>query len=336
MEMTRAFVLLSLVALSAAVPLLLNGSSNEELALFAKFKAQHNKVYFDSRDESYRQQVFSANLRKIRQHNEEAAAGKHTFTMAMNEFGDLLAEEFHAKYTGFQGARSKYTRSQNVADLSHVKLADSVDWVSAGAVTPVKNQGECGSCWSFSSTGSIEGAWFIKNKELVSLSEQELMDCSKSEGNMSCEGGLMDYAFEFVISKGGICSEASYPYTEKDSKTCTACTSVASISSYKDVKESEDDLAAAANIGPVSIAIEADQSSFQFYSSGVLTSTCGTKLDHGVLLVGYGNYEGIDYWKVKNSWGETWGMDGYILLEKGSSQTGGQCGILMSASYPVV
>jgi C1A family cysteine protease len=327
---------LSFIAVAAAVPLLMSSTSDEERTLFLKFKTQYNKSYFDDRDESYRQMVFTANMRKIRQHNAEHAEGKHTYTMAMNEFGDLLPEEFHAKYTGFLGSRHEYARSQNVADLSGVKVADSIDWVSKGAVTPPKNQGQCGSCWSFSTTGAIEGAWYNAHNQLVSLSEQELMDCSKDEGNHSCEGGLMDYAFEWVIKKGGICSESDYGYLAKDEDTCKVCSTVASISSYKDVDTTEDALAAALNIGPVSVAIEADQSSFQFYSGGVLTSECGTKLDHGVLAVGYGEYETIPYWKVKNSWGGSWGMDGYILIQKGNSQKGGQCGILLSASYPVV
>jgi C1A family cysteine protease len=162
------------------------------------------------------------------------------------------------------------------------------------------------------------------------------MDCSKSEGNQSCEGGLMDYAFEWVIKNKGICAEDAYPYKAADESCKTGCSSVAHISSYKDVSQTEDALQAAVTQQPVSVAIEADQVAFQFYKDGVLTGKCGTNLDHGVLAVGYGTDNGTQYWKVKNSWGADWGMSGYVLIEKGKAQKGGQCGILMAASYPVV
>jgi len=321
-----------LVACAVAVPLASVGKlSAEEHQLFQRFKREHGKVYYDDHDESYRKEVFAQNLRKIRTHEETNS----TYTLAMNEFGDMTWEEFHTKMTGFAGLRHEHLRSMNTEDLSGVKAASSVDWVDEGAVTSVKNQGNCGSCWSFSATGAIEGAVQIATGTLTSLSEQNLMDCSKSEGNDSCEGGLMDYAFEYVM-KAGICAESSYPYLERDERTCKTCTAVAHISSYHDVDTTESALEKAVSQQPVSVAIEADQDDFQFYSGGVFTSKCGTNLDHGVLAVGYGTMDGTDYWKVKNSWGATWGLNGFILLEKGLSQHGGQCGILLSASYPVV
>jgi C1A family cysteine protease len=318
------------------VPLVqLRKLTTEENTLFEQFKRQHKKAYLDQADERFRKQVFAANLQKIRQHNAEAADGEHTYTLAMNEFGDMTFEEFHAKHTGFLGLRSRFSRTQNLANLS-APAVDSIDWTTKGAVTGVKDQGQCGSCWSFSATGSIEGAWFLSKGKLISLSEQQLMDCSGDEGNYSCEGGLMDYAFEYVIQNGGICTEASYPYTASDRSSCDPCTNVVSISSYVDVGQTEAALQAAVTQQPVSVAIEADQAAFQFYSSGVLTGTCGTNLDHGVLAVGFGTLNGTPYWKVKNSWGGSWGMSGYVLIQKGKSQSGGQCGILMAASYPVV
>eukprot|EP00298_Acanthocystis_sp_HF-20_P014540 c20811_g1_i2.p1 GENE.c20811_g1_i2~~c20811_g1_i2.p1 ORF type:complete len:336 (+),score=103.33 c20811_g1_i2:38-1045(+) len=335
--MSKLLLVSILIAAVCAVPLVQRTKViTEEDSLFQQFKSKYSKVYFDEHDESYRRQVFSANLNKIREHNLAFAAGQQTYTLAMNEFGDMTFEEFHTKHTGFLGLRNRFSRSQNVADLTHVKAAASVDWTTKGAVTPVKNQGQCGSCWSFSTTGSVEGAWFIAKGKLVSLSEQQLMDCSKSEGNNSCEGGLMDYAFEYIISNGGICTEESYPYQAQDNDNCQSCTNVVTISSYTDVAQSEAALEAAVNVGPVSVAIEADQEAFQFYSSGVLTGKCGTSLDHGVLAVGYGTDNGVNYWKVKNSWGADWGMSGYVLIEKGKAQKGGQCGILLAASYPVV
>jgi len=316
-----------------AVPLRFSSTTPDEDLLWDRFKSTYNRNFFDSRDEAYRKLVFVNNVRKIAKHNDE---GLHTYTLAMNEFGDMTAEEFFAKYTGYRGLRHQYLHSKNVANLSTVVAADSVDWEAKGAVTPVKNQGQCGSCWSFSTTGAIEGAWFIAKNSLVSLSEQQLMDCSKDEGNESCEGGLMDQAFEYAIKKGGLCSETEYPYKAKDETSCKKCSVVATISKYTDVGKTDADLEKAVTLSPVAVAIEADQDAFQFYSSGVMTGECGTQLDHGVLAVGYGTLDGTAYWKVKNSWGPSWGMKGYILIEKGKKQEGGQCGILMAASYPTV
>jgi C1A family cysteine protease len=333
---TRFIIISAFICIIAAIPhTRVAQFTSEQDALWSKFKSEFQKVYYDVEEDTYRKGVFVANLNVIRAHNQ----GESTYTLAMNKFGDMTFEEFHSKYTGFLGLRNRFLRSQNAqAEPTHVTLADSIDWTTQGAVTPVKDQGNCGSCWSFSATGGIEGAWEISKGRLISLSEQQLMDCSRSEGNLACNGGLMDSAFEWVIKNGGICSEADYPYTATSSFHCQSCSSVASIRSYTDVTQNSDSaLATALNMQPVSVAIEADQASFQFYQSGVLTGNCGTNLDHGVLAVGYGVWtDGTPYWKVKNSWGTSWGMDGYVLLERGVSQKGGQCGILMSASYPTV
>lgn len=260
-----------------------------------------------------------------------------TFTVGHNEFSDLTWEEFRAKYTGFKD-RSNYLRSKDNTKRSVYKyqgldIPDDVDWTTQGAVTDVKNQMECGSCWAFSTTGSVEGANAIASGTLVSLSEQMLVSCDTNDGG--CNGGLMDNAFSWIEANGGLCSEDDYPYVSGSgaSGTCDkTCSPVVTVTGYTDVDSgSEEALKEAVAAHPVSVAIEADQSAFQMYSGGVFsTTTCGTNLDHGVLAVGYGTMDGTPYWKVKNSWGESWGDNGYILMEYGVDM----CGIALEPSYP--
>ena len=233
-------------------------------------------------------------------------------------------------------------------DIGSLAVPESVDWVKKGAVTPVKNQGQCGSCWSFSTTGALEGAYFNANGKLDSFSEQQLVDCDNRQNggkDMGCNGGLMDNAFTWIKKNGGLCTEEDYPYvsgTTRTSGTCqTTCSLVqgSDITSFYDVPPSSDeDMMLALSKQPVSIAIQADQQSFQLYKSGVFTGSCGTKLDHGVLAVGYGSLNGEDYYLVKNSWGTSWGQNGYIMLGRGDEYNNGngQCGMLMQGSYPSV
>jgi C1A family cysteine protease len=305
---------------------------------FSEWATKFNRSYDSVEEYELRQFVWKTNLDKVEKHN----AANHSWTMEMNKFADLTSDEFAVQYItgGYKNfATLRRGFSSSAFRLSNEALPSSVDWTTKGAVTPIKNQGQCGSCWSFSTTGSVEGAHFLANGTLVSLSEQQLMDCSSSFGNQGCNGGLMDSAFQYIISNGGITSEANYPYTAADG-TCNQKKSkeiVASIKSFTDVPVNSDDaLMAAIAQQPVSVAVEADQSSFQLYAGGVLTATCGTALDHGVLAVGYGTTGGEDYYKVKNSWGADWGMNGYILLGRGPNYNGGQgqCGILMDPSYP--
>jgi len=299
---------------------------------FEDFVVAYNKTY-TSAEKAYRRQVFNDNLVAIQQHN----AKGHSYTLTMNEFGDLTAAEFKSTYLGLR-SRIVNTLPRKVVNLKGLfTVPASVDWRQKNAVTGVKNQGQCGSCWAFSTTGSVEGAHAIKSGKLVSVSEQQLVDCSSSFGNEGCSGGLMDDAFKYIISNKGICSEASYTYKGVDG-TCQKCTPVTTISSYADVTPNDEAaLEAAASLQPVSVAVEADQLGWQFYSGGVMSSTCGTNLDHGVLVAGYGtdSSSGQAYWLVKNSWGATWGEQGYIRLLKGLGGAG-QCGIAMDPSYPIV
>jgi C1A family cysteine protease len=313
-------------------------ASNE--TAFKEYMTTFSKSYTGA-EYGQRLAAFVENSLIIAEHN----AKESTYTLGHNEVSDLTLAEFSKHYLdmNFPGPRVPGSTGNEVltADNSTV-AASSLDWTSKGAVTAVKNQGQCGSCWSFSATGSLEGAFQIKNGKLTSFSEQELVACDKVD--QGCQGGLMDNAFTFITKNGGLCTESAYPYTAGKGTRglCKkSCTHVAGSAPTKhtDVSESDAAMVKALNVGPVSIAIEADKSAFQLYKSGVLTKlTCGTKLDHGVLAVGYGTDGSTDYYKVKNSWGGTWGESGYIRLEKGGdAPKKGMCGMLSGPpSYPTV
>jgi len=301
-------------------------SENQVQDMFTAYMKQYAKKY--AHDEfSGRYSVFKNNVQLIREHNLSGAE----WTMGLNEFADLTFDEFRSKYFGYRHVEMGHLRGQNEHQIVSA-APTSIDWRNSGAVTGVKDQGMCGSCWAFSTTGSVEGAWVIAGHPLVSLSEQQLVDCATAEGNMGCNGGLMDYAFQYIIDNKGICSEASYPYTGVDGTCKKTCTNVVTISGFTDVASGNEAslLNAVGTVGPVSIAIEADQSGFQFYSGGVFSGTCGTNLDHGVLAVGYGTTGTQDYWIVKNSWGASWGESGYIRMIRNKNQ----CGLTLAASYP--
>ena len=268
----------------------------------------------------------------------------YEFETSMNKFGQMTPDSF-GKYINkgcFKIDDPNAYKSMWGASCSKFKsitsdLPETVDWRNEDAVTPVKDQGQCGSCWSFSATGAMEGAWAITKGNLLSLSEQQLIDCSKRYGDLGCNGGLMDSAFEYAIDFG-MCSEEDDPYKASSDK-CTDCDYVADFSDCVDVTpNNQQHLKEAVSRGPVSVAIEADQKIFQFYSGGVINeASCGTNLDHGVLVVGYGNENGQDYWLVKNSWGDSWGDNGYVKIGRSNSTNdAGICGIAAQPSYPVV
>ena len=302
---------------------------------FNSFRERFNKNYLSKDELNNRFSVFRNNLIDILIHNADVS---QNFTLGVNQFTDLTPQEFKEQYvSGLKSQLGSYGCKPFSSTAS--SAPSSIDWRSRNAVTSVKDQGQCGSCWSFSATGAIEGAWAISNGQLVDLSEQELVDCATGFAYSShgCQGGQMDGGFKFVIQNGQ-CSLSSYPYTAKD-ETCKTCTALAHISSCSDVKPNDQvSLKGAVSQQPVAVAISADSRIFQSYSGGVITSSsCYTSLNHGVLVVGYGTENDVDYWLVKNSWGPSWGSTGYVKIQKSSSTNDpGVCGISMQPSFPTV
>lgn len=306
---------------------------------FDLYKKTYEKFY-SGKEDALRFDVYKQNIATI---NDRNAKG-FSYKLGVNAFTDMTVDEFAMNTKGVSpGLPSQWEGVKHLGThvYSGAALPDSVDWRTKGAVNPVKNQAQCGSCWAFSAIGALEGAWEIATGKLVSLSEQQMVDCATSFGNGGCSGGLMDHAFLYV-EQAGLCTEASYPYKAVNSvcaaSNCTLGIANGDVTGFKDVTSSDENaLMEAVAQQPVSIAIEADRRVFQLYRSGVLNATCGTRLDHGVLLVGYGKdtESSQDYWLVRNSWGAVWGMDGYIKLLRGKSGVG-ECGIKSAPSYPVV
>lgn len=321
---------------SATAQFDLDGDADVETK-WNQWRLQFPKTYESDEHALHAKANFVATEARIKAHN----AKKLSWTNGHNQFSDLTPDEFKALVSSPMPPRTTF----DYADLPVVGATNkSLDWTKKGAVTPVKNQAQCGGCWAFSSTGATEGALFLSSGKLTSLSEEQLIQCENKQhggSDMGCNGGLMDSAFEWYAKGNGPCTEAAYPYTSGSGTTgeckgTSFCKSVASVGGHKDV-QTEAQLMAAVDIGPVSIAVEADKSVFQSYKKGVVDSkACGKQLDHGILLVGYGTastfyHPAKQYWKIKNSWGETWGENGYVRFVRDKDQ----CGIADGPpSYP--
>ncbi|KAI4333833.1 hypothetical protein L6164_018594 [Bauhinia variegata] len=299
-----------------------------------QWMAKYGKVYNDAAEKEKRFQIFKDNVAFIESFN---AAGNKPYKLAINQFADQTNDEFKVSRNGYFHRLSSTTESSFKYE-DETAIPATIDWRKKGAVTPIKDQGQCGSCWAFSTIAATEGIHQITTGKLVSLSEQELVDCDTKGVDQGCMGGLMEDGFEFIIKNGGITTEANYPYKAADG-TCSTKEEIpvaAKIKGYERVPaNSEAALLKAVANQPVSVSIDASGSAFQFYSSGVFTGECGTELDHGVTAVGYGTADdGTKYWLVKNSWGTQWGEQGYIRMQRGIDAKEGICGIAMDASYP--
>ncbi|XP_030575353.1 cathepsin L1-like [Archocentrus centrarchus] len=331
-----------LLAAAAVLAVASCASISVEDLEFHAWKLKFEKSYHSPSEEAQRKQIWLNNRRLVLMHNMLADQGLKSYRLGMMYFSDMENEEY--KQLISQGCLDFFNaslprRGSTFLRLPEgVDLPDSVDWRAKGYVTDVKDQMRCGSCWAFSATGALEGQNFRKTGKLVSLSEQQLIDCSGSFGNRGCNGGWMDRAFWYVKANGGIDTEESYPYEAKDgfcrynSKTIGAtCSGYVDVNRYDEQALKE----AVATIGPISVAIDASQPSFRFYESGVYDEPecSSSKLCHGVLVVGYGTHYGQDYWLIKNSWGFRWGDMGYIKMRRNKYN---QCGIATEASYPLV
>jgi len=268
--------------------------------------------------------VFKNNLKFIETHNQK----NESYKLEVNDFTD---KKISSNNNFIRSENGKYQINDSII------VPMNIDWRKKTVVTHVKNQADCGSCWSFSATGSIEGINAINNGKLLNISEQQLIDCSTDYGNHGCEGGSMDLAFKYAI-QNGLCSEEEYPYTAEEGQ-CQDCKNVVNITSFQDItSNNEQALKRVVSQQPVSVAIQANTRSFQMYSSGIYSDlSCGNQLDHGVLIVGYGYdlFHDMEYWIVKNSWGTQWGEDGYIRMKRNIQDSSGLCGIAMQPSIPI-
>ncbi|KAM4690473.1 uncharacterized protein WCC33_017865 [Rhinophrynus dorsalis] len=302
------------------------------------WKTTYKKQYENEREDLHRRIIWEKNLKLVTLHNLEHSMGMHSYELGMNHLGDMTSEEVKAQMTGLivpprSERKTSFGSKRNITQQSNVP--DSIDWRDKGCVTNVKNQGGCGSCWAFSAVGALEGQLKLKTGKVVSLSPQNLVDCSKAYGNKGCNGGFMTRAFQYVIDNKGIDSDSSYPYLATETKCHYEPASKASTcAKYTEIVPGTEEALkeALGTIGPISVAIDGTRPTFFMYKSGVYSDpSCRQEVNHGVLAVGYGNLNGQDFWLLKNSWGETFGEKGYVRIARNQ---GNLCGVASYASYP--
>ncbi|ALC40945.1 Cp1, partial [Drosophila busckii] len=305
---------------------------------WSSFKSNFGRGYKSLKEELQRREIFISNKRLINEHNKRFRAGLESFEKGVNQFSDLTFEEFERLYLSKLNPYHNNTLEKSVFEPAEGDVPDSIDWRTKGAVTPVKDQGQCGSCWAFSANGALEGQWYLKTSRLISLSEQNLLDCSTEKyGNHGCNGGWPASALKYIIFNRGINADKTYPYEAKQGKCRFNETAIAATMNKIGYVASGDEDAlkkAVATVGPISVAIMVT-GSFMNYKSGVYSEeSCPAGVNHGVVIVGYGtDANGVDYWLVKNSWGPHWGDKGYIRMSRNANN---QCEIASYGVYTVL
>ncbi|XP_045804316.1 zingipain-1-like [Trifolium pratense] len=336
---TLSIVILNLVVCNlwitaSAFPAMQTKTSTDPKVMKKRYETwlkRHGRHYGNREEWEVRFDIYQSNVQFIEFHNSQ----NHTYKLTDNKFADRTNEEFKSSYLGFLPRLRAQT---NFTYHKHGVLPKSVDWRKKSVVTHVKDQGRCGSCWAFSAVAAVEGIHKIKTGKLVSLSEQQLIDCDTKRGNKGCEGGDMYIAFNYIKKHGGLATAKEYPLTGT-SGTCNKAkvkSNAVTISGYEKVPaRNEKMLKAAVAHQPVSVATDAGSFAFQFYSKGVFSGSCGKDLNHAMTIVGYGEENGEKYWLVKNSWANDWGESGYVKMKRDIKDKEGTCGIAMDPTYPV-
>lgn len=316
---------------------------NRGLIKRIRLKVDFNKTYDSPFNESLRENIFWENLKTISHHNYEFLRGRSTFKMGINQFADITLDEIMLKFNQSEEDELKLSKLKIVPTIVlndenfEGSIPSSFDWRDRGAVTKVKNQKQCGSCYAFSSVGSIESQNFIQNGKLVELSEQEIVDCASDYGGFHCDGGIPSSGIEYVKYKG-ISLSADYPYEGKKGDCRASKNKIKmNIKGFGVVKTRNDEkslMKALVEIGPMDVGFDAEHDSFMRYSGGIYNEkNCTSTLNHGVLLIGYGSENGVDFWIAKNSYGETWGESGFFRIAR---NLGSDCGITLHVLFPVI